>query len=91
MAAGVTLDQLRDLFTGVPADDGGWSTTPCYTVALAYEIAKRADAQSEFALRTVIYDSSAPDEIPDEALEAIKEASVEYVQHRNRRLRGLLR
>lgn len=82
----VTLEELRDLFTGVPAEAtdewcDGWATTPSHTVTLALEIAKRCDAKTEYDLRKILYDTSSPDEIPPSALEAIKLAAQAYRSH----------
>lgn len=78
----LALDDLGALFTGVPDDNNEWATTPCYRVPLAYEIAKRCDSQTEFALRTILYDDTPCDHIPPRALEAIKLAAERYRLHR---------
>lgn len=78
MASSPPLDELRDLFTGVPAEAGGWATTPAYNVGLALEIAVRTDSRSEYGLREVLYDSSSPDDIPPAALAAIQLAVARY-------------
>lgn len=88
---GVTLDQLRDLFTGVPDDNGDWATTPCYTVPLAFEIAKRARTSGEYELRTLLFDTTAVDDVPGAALEVIRLAVQRYRSWRdltNRRSLG---
>lgn len=81
-AVGVSLDELRDLFTGVPDDNNEWATTPCYTVPLALEIAKRCDSHTEHALRSILYDDTPPDEIPKTALMVIQLAVARYRAHR---------
>lgn len=86
-----TLEELRALFTGVP-DRDGWSSTPCYDVGLATEIARQASASSEVALREVLFDDTSPDEIPARALEVIQLAyarwrSVRQLQTAGRGLR----
>jgi len=73
-----TLDELRDLFTGVPAEDGGWATTPCYTVSLAFEIAKRAKVSGEFDLRSLLYDTTVVDDVPGAARDVIALAAQRY-------------
>ncbi len=85
------LEELRALFTGVPGEDNEWATSPCYRVPLAFEIAKRCDTQTEFALRVVLYDDTPGEQIPGLALEAIKLAVQRYREDRDRqkRSRGL--
>jgi hypothetical protein len=80
----VALDELRDLFTGVPADDGSWDTVPSYSVKLAYEIAKRADCASEHQLRCLLFDSSDPDDIPGVALDVMRIAAEKWRADRAR-------
>lgn len=74
----VTLDELRDLFTGVPDHNGEWATTPSYTIPLAFEIAKRTDTTSENALRVLLYDTTTPDHIPTVAQDVIRLAAARY-------------
>jgi hypothetical protein len=80
----VALDELRDLFTGVPADDGSWDTVPSYSVKLAYEIARQADCTSEHQLRCLLFDSSNPDEIPGLALDVLRIAAEKWKSDRAR-------
>lgn len=75
---GVSVDELRDLFTGVPAEDDGWSTTPTYSMKLALEIARRNDCDTEWKLRAILFDDTNVDEIPRKALEAIELAVKRY-------------
>lgn len=82
MADGVTLDELRDLFAGVPAEDNTWATTPCYTIPLAFEVAKRCDTTTESALRAILFDDTPVDEIPKTALMVIQLAAARYRTHR---------
>ena len=86
VAHGVSLDELRALFTGVPIEplldtSDPWSTTPCYDVGLATVIAHRTASQTEYALRSVLYDSTAVDEVPARAVEVIRLAAQRYRQH----------
>lgn len=95
-----TLDELRNLFTGVPADspcdlhahgDDPWATSPTYTVTLAFEIAKRANVTGEFDLRRLLYGSLVADEVPAAAREVIALAAQRYRTWRdlqNRRTLG---
>lgn len=53
-------------------DDERWETTPCYRPELAFEIAKRCDSATEHALRHVLYGAQPVDDVPADALEAIK-------------------
>lgn len=80
--AAVLLDELRALFTGVPAEGGEWSTRPFYTVPLAFEIAKRCDTTTENALREVLYDNTSVDDIPKDALDAIQLAVLRFKAYR---------
>lgn len=75
---GVTVDELRDLFTGVPAEDDDWSTTPSYSPRLAVEIARRCDCDTEAKLRGVLYDDTNVDDIPRKALDVIQLAVTRY-------------
>jgi hypothetical protein len=81
--AALALDELRALFTGVPAENNEWSTAPSYTVQLAFEIAKRCDSQTELALRSILYDETPCDDIPARALEAIQLAVQRYRAYRD--------
>lgn len=82
--ANVTLDELRLLFTGDWIhDDGCWDTTPCYSVPLAYEIAKRCDTTEEHRLFQVLYGKRPADDVPREAVDAIRLAAQSYRTHRN--------
>lgn len=74
----VSLEELRDLFTGVPAEHGGWATTPAYDVGLAFEICRRTDADTEHGLRSVLFDNSNVDDIPAKALQVIQLAVMRY-------------
>lgn len=77
ITAAVTLEELRDLFAGVPHETG-WATTPSYSVRLGEEIAKRCDCQHDWQLRQVLYDTTPEDEIPADAIATIKLACERY-------------
>lgn len=79
----VSLDELRDMFTGVPCEpslvDGDeWATTPSYTVGLAFEICRRTDTVSDYQLRTLLYDTTAAEHIPGPAQDVIRLAAARY-------------
>lgn len=74
----VTVDQLRDLFTGVPDEDGSWASTPCYAIELAYEIARRGKPITDDDLRALVYDTTPADDIPQAAIQAITLAWQRY-------------
>lgn len=79
-----TLNELRLLFTGDWIhDDQCWDTTPCYSVPLAYEIAKRCDTAEEYRLFKILYGNRPADDVPTEAVDAIRHAAQSYRQHRN--------
>lgn len=87
--APVDLDELRDLFAGVPADENDeWASAPCYSESLAFEIAKRCDARTEFSLRSAIYDDTASSDIPPHALTAIRRAAERYRSYREQQANG---
>lgn len=87
----VPLEELRALFTGVPGEDNDWSTTPSYSAKLAFELARRCDAKTEFTLRTILYDKTLCDDIPVRALHAIQLGVQQYAAYRQVQLarRGL--
>jgi hypothetical protein len=76
----VSLAELSLLFTGVP-DEEGWSTSPAYSVTLAFEIAKRCDTRTEKALQMILYDNSKPEQIPVGAQIAIRRGVKLYLEH----------
>lgn len=79
----VTLRDLIALFTGDWIhDDQCWDTTPCYSVTLACEIAKRADTSQDFQLRQVLYGNQDVNTIDPEALQVIGLAVQRYRSHR---------
>jgi hypothetical protein len=79
----VATAELRLLFTGDWIhDDDCWDTRPCYSVQLAFEIAKRCDTPNDFQLRRVLYGDMSPDYIPADALQAIQLAAQRYRQHK---------
>jgi hypothetical protein len=82
--AAPSLDELRILFTGDWIhDDDRWETTPCYSVVLAFEIARRCETSQDFQLRRILYGDLSPDFIPADALQAIQLAAQRYRQHRD--------
>lgn len=81
--AAPTLDQLILLFTGDWIhDDNCWDTTPCYSITLACEIAKRCDTTQDFQLRKVLYGNQAVDNIDPAAITAIGLAVQRYRSYR---------
>lgn len=81
-AATVNTDELVALFTGVEHEDGGWETTPCFTVPLAAAIADDVQPVSEVALRKAMYGERACDLIDQKALYVIQLAYARYRQQR---------
>lgn len=76
--ADVTVEDLRDLFTGVPDDQGDWASTPCHDIGLAFEIARRGRPLSDDDLRQLVYDTTPVDDIPPAAVQAIQLAWQRY-------------
>lgn len=82
--AAVALDELKALFVGDWVhDDDRWETTPCYSVALAFEIAKRCDLPEQHRLRQLLYGDLPVDCVPAEALRAITLGAQRYRSHRS--------
>lgn len=89
-AVTATADELVALFTGVEHEDGGWITTPTYTVPLAAAIAAHVEPASEVALRRALYGERPCDDIDPKALYVLQLAYQRYRQTRDAaRRRGL--
>lgn len=84
----VTADELVVLFTGLEHEDGGWITTPCYTVPLAAAIARELQPTSEVALRKALYGERACDLIEQKALYILQLGFQRYRQQRDVQLAG---
>jgi hypothetical protein len=75
----VNADELIALFTGVEhPEDGGWETTPTYTVPLAYAIARELAPSSDTQLRKAMYGERPADEIDAKAVYVIELAFQRY-------------
>jgi hypothetical protein len=79
------VDELIALFAGVEHEDGGWITTPCYTVPLASAIAEKVEPASEIGLRRALYGERACDSIDAKALYVLQLGYQRYRQQRDAR------